>query len=268
VRRLVRRAPAAADEFRWDPTTGRIDDSALDNADAVVNLAGPGIGDRRWTAAYKREVRDSRVAATTTIAHAAVRNHVNVLVSASAVGWYGDRGDDVLTETEPNGRGFLADLVHDWEAATSPAAGAGVRVVTVRSGIVVSPEGGALGKMLPIFRLGLGGRLGSGRQWVPWIAMPDEVAAIRFAIGNESLSGPVNVTAPNPVTNRELTAALAETLRRPAVFAVPRLALRAGFGEFADEGLLASQRAVPAALQGAGFDFAFSDLRAALAAML
>jgi hypothetical protein len=266
VVRLVRRAPSASDEARWDPAAGTVDDAALAGADAVVNLAGAGIGDKRWNSAYKAEVRNSRVDGTTTIAKAVAAHGIGVLVSASAVGWYGDRGDDVLTETEPNGTGFLADLVRDWEAAAEPAAGA--RVVRIRSGIVLSPKGGALKQMLPIFKAGLGGRLGSGRQWFPWISLADEVAAIRFALDNSALSGAVNLSAPQPVTNRELTATLGRALHRPAVAVVPRLALRIGLGEFANEGVLASQRAVPQALLDAGFAFADQTLDAALASML
>ncbi|HWA66949.1 MAG TPA: TIGR01777 family oxidoreductase [Mycobacteriales bacterium] len=268
VVRLVRRDPAAPDEARWDPAAGVVDDAALTGADAVVNLAGAGIGDKRWTPAYKAEVRNSRIDATTTIATAVARHGVGVLVSGSAVGWYGDRGDDVLTESEPSGTGFLADLVRDWEAATEPAAQAGARVVRIRTGIVLSPDGGALAQMLPIFKAGLGGRLGSGRQWFPWISLADEIAAIRFVLDTGSVSGSLNLSAPQPVTNRELTAALGRALHRPAVAFVPRVALRIGLGEFADEGLLVSQRAVPAALLDAGFAFGDQTLDAALGRML
>lgn len=268
VVRLVRRDPAAPDEARWDPAAGVVDDAALTGADAVVNLAGAGIGDKRWTPAYKAEVRNSRIDATTTIATAVARHGVGVLVSGSAVGWYGDRGDDVLTESEPSGTGFLADLVRDWEAATEPAAQAGARVVRIRTGIVLSPDGGALAQMLPIFKAGLGGRLGSGRQWFPWISLADEIAAIRFVLDTDAVSGSLNLSAPQPVTNRELTAALGRALHRPAVAFVPRVALRIGLGEFADEGLLVSQRAVPAALLDAGFAFGDQTLDAALGRIL
>ncbi|HVY10889.1 MAG TPA: TIGR01777 family oxidoreductase [Mycobacteriales bacterium] len=268
VVRLVRRAPSGADEARWDPASGTVEATALDGADAVVNLAGPGIGDKRLTPSYKAEVRNSRIDATTTIAKAVAshKDTVKVLVSASAVGWYGDRGDDVLTESEPAGTDFLAELARDWEAATSPATDAGVRVVMTRTGIVLGRGGGALGRMLPIFKAGLGGRLGSGRQWVSWISLDDEVAAIRFAIDHPSLAGPVNLTAPHPVTNREQTAALARALHRPAVAAVPRTALRIALGEFADLGVLASQRALPQKLQDAGFAFQHPTIDTALTA--
>ncbi|HEX3708178.1 MAG TPA: TIGR01777 family oxidoreductase [Mycobacteriales bacterium] len=269
VVRLVRRTPAAADEAQWDPAAGTVDDAAIADADAVVHLAGAGIGDRRWTPAYKKLVRDSRIDGTTTIANAVARHayQVKVLVSGSAIGWYGDRGDDVLTESEPVGSGFLAELVHEWEACTAAASVVGVRVVKVRTGIVLAPRGGALGRMLPIFKLGLGGRLGSGRQWFSWISLGDEVAALRYAIDHE-LRGPVNLTAPEPVTNREFTATLGKALYRPAVAAVPRFALRVALGEFADEGVLASQRVMPTALLDAGFAFQHNTLDTALEAIL
>jgi uncharacterized protein (TIGR01777 family) len=260
VLRLVRRAPAAPDEAQWDPVAHTVDDAAIDGADVVVNLAGAGIGDRRWTPAYKALVRDSRVDGTTTIANAVVRHKVPLLVQASAVGWYGDRGDDVLRETEPGGDGFLCDLVRDWEAAAKPAEDVGVRVVYLRTGIVLSPNGGALKQMLPIFKLGLGGRLGSGRQWFPWISLTDEIAAIRFVIEGTSVAGPFNLAAPVPVTNRELTKALGKALHRPTVAAVPRLALRIG--------LLASLRVEPWKLLETGFEFADAGLDAALRRMV
>jgi uncharacterized protein (TIGR01777 family) len=270
VRRLVRRRPAADDELQWDPAKHEIDEAAVASADAVINLNGVGIGDKRWTAAYKKLALSSRLDSTTTIVDTVTQpgSKVRVLVNGSAVGWYGDRGDDVLTEADPCGDGFLADLVRQWEAATAPAEAAGVRVVRIRTGIVLTPEGGALGKMLPIFKLGAGGRLGSGTQWFSWIALADEVAAIKFALTNESLAGPVNATAPNPVTNGDFTKALGRAVKRPAFAAVPPFALKLGLGEFAEEGLLFSQRAVPSALLEAGFEFSEPDLDEALARML
>ncbi len=270
VQRLVRRAPQASDEVRWDPAKHELDDAVVATADAVVNLAGAGIGDRRWTPAYKRLVLESRIDATTTIVDAITRDTstVKVLVNASAVGWYGDRGDDTVTESDGAGEGYLADVVRQWEAATAPADAAGIRVVRIRSGIVLSPEGGALGRMLPIFRLGFGGKLGSGKQWMSWIAMADEIAAIKFALANDGISGALNLTAPRPVTNVELTKSLGRALRRPAFAAVPPVALRLAFGGFADEGLLAGQRVLPQALQSAGFSFAHPELDEALDAML
>ncbi len=269
VRRLVRRAPRSADEMQWDPGEHTIEPGALDDTDVVVHLAGVGIGDKRWRPEHKRAVLASRVDGTTTIAEAVAerKDRIRVLVSASAVGWYGDRGDDLLTEAEPHGTGFLADVVRQWEAATVAASDAGVRTVCIRTGIVLSAAGGALGRMRPIFKAGLGGRLGSGRQWMPWIALSDELAAIRFLIHHESIDGPVNLCAPDPVRNAEFTAALGRALRRPAVAFVPRLALRAAFADFADEGLLVSQRVVPDVLFKAGFEFGYGDIDAALRAV-
>ncbi|MGN6472650.1 MAG: TIGR01777 family oxidoreductase [Mycobacteriales bacterium] len=270
VRRLVRRKPKSDDELQWDPAKHEIDDAAIATADAVINLNGVGIGDRRWTESYKRAALNSRVDSTTTLVSAIQRHpsSVKVLINGSAIGWYGDRGDDVVTEADPCGDGFLADLVRQWEAAAAPAAAAGVRVVLLRTGIVLSPAGGALGRMLPIFRLGFGGRLGSGKQWMSWIALEDEIAAIRFVLVNDSVSGAVNLTAPNPVTNQELTKSLGRALARPAFAAVPPFALRAAFGGFADEGLLYGQRVLPKALEAAGFVFAYPDLDPALSTML
>jgi hypothetical protein len=270
VRRLVRRAPKDADEARWDPVGGTVDDAVMAEAEAVVHLAGVGIADKRWTDEHKKAVLSSRIDGTTTIAKAVAANadHINVLVSASAVGWYGDRGDEVLPETAANGEGFLADLVWQWEAATGAASGAGVRVVHARSGIVLSPAGGALKQMLPIFKLGLGGRLGSGKQWMPWIALADEIGAIRYALTNDSITGALNLSAPHPVTNADFTKALGHALHRPTVAFVPPFALRAVFGGLADEALLVSQRAVPTALEEAGFTFTYPRLEDALSSML
>jgi hypothetical protein len=270
VRRLVRRTPKEADEARWDPAGGTVDDAVMAEAEAVVHLAGVGIADKRWTDAHKKAVLSSRIDGTTTIAKAVAANAgtCKVLVSASAVGWYGDRGDEVLPETAENGAGFLADVVWQWESATAAASGAGVRVVHARSGIVLSPAGGALKQMLPIFKLGLGGRLGSGKQWMPWIALADELNAIRFALADDSVTGALNLSAPNPVTNTDFTKALGHALHRPTVAFVPPFALRAAFGGLADEALLVSQRAVPTALLEAGFSFAYPKLDAALDSML
>jgi uncharacterized protein (TIGR01777 family) len=270
VRRLVRRTPQAADEHQWDPATGEIDDDAISVADAVVHLGGVGIGDKRWNEEHKRAVLGSRVEGTSLIS-AAVAKHsdrVKVLICASAVGWYGDRGEDLLTEIEPSGAGFLADVVRQWEASTTLASEAGVRVAHIRSGIVLSPGGGALARMLPVFKAGLGGRLGNGQQWMPWIALSDELAAIRFLIHHDEISGPVNLTAPDPVRNVEFTHALGRAVHRPAVAFVPRLALKAAFGGFADEGLLVSQRVVPDVLFKAGFEFGYADIDAALQALV
>jgi hypothetical protein len=270
VRRLVRREPRSADESRWDPHRRKIDRTALTGVDAVIHLAGVGVADKRWSDSHKRAVLASRVDGTTTIAEAVAqhRDQVKVLISASAVGWYGERGDEVLDEADPAGEGFLADVVQQWEAATAPATAAGVRVVTLRSGIVLSAEGGALGKVLPLFKLGVGGKLGSGKQWMPWIALSDEIGAIRFLLTHDEVSGPVNLSAPNPVRNSDYTAAIGRALHRPTVAAVPRFALRAALAGFADEGALVSQRAVPRKLLDSGYDFRYVDIDAALQAIL
>jgi uncharacterized protein (TIGR01777 family) len=272
VLRLVRRDARAADEAQWDPARRRLDGALLAGADAVVNLAGAGIGDHRWSDDYKRTVLASRVDATTTIATAVAARPVSdrprVLLSASAVGFYGDTGENAVDESAPQGAGFLADVVRQWEQSTAPAAEAGVRVVTPRSGIVLAAGGGALGKVLPLFKLGLGGRLGSGQQWMSWVALPDEVAALRFVLEREDISGPVNVTAPEPVRNRDYTKAIARAVHRPALARVPPVALRAALGGFADEGVLVSQRVLPARLDDAGFAFTYVDVDAALAAIV
>jgi uncharacterized protein len=267
VIRLIRRAPVAADERRWDPPAGRIADGALTDVDAVVNLCGAGLADRRWTGARKQELRDSRNIPTEVLAEAVARHGIPVLVNASGVGYYGDQGDRVLTEADPNGAGFLAEICRDWEAATAPAA-ATARVVLLRTGLVISGRGGLMGRLRPLFAAGLGGKLGGGRQYQPWIAMDDELAAIEFAIENDALSGPVNLTGPEPVTNAHLTKAFAAALRRPAPWTAPEFALRLVLGELADEAALASQRAVPAALDKAGFEFRHHTIEQALAAVI
>jgi uncharacterized protein (TIGR01777 family) len=267
---VVRRG-AAPGEASWDPDRGSVDTAALAGIDAVVHLAGVGIGDRRWTRARRAELVRSRVEATVLLSGAlkALEPLPKVLVSASAVGVYGDRGDEVLTEQSTVGTGFLAELCRDWEAATAPAAEAGIRVVTARSGIVLAKDGGALARQLPIFRAGLGGRLGSGRQWTSWVSIDDEVRAILFALEHTQLRGPMNVTAPTPVTNRDFTTALAAALRRPAVLAVPKPALALALGPgITDEMILASQRALPTALQSASFEFVYPQLDGALSALL
>jgi uncharacterized protein (TIGR01777 family) len=268
VLRLVRRTPRAAEEHRWDPQHQRIDPELLRNVDAVVNLAGVGVGDRRWTAGRKAEILNSRVDATTTISKALAevaaleRNRERVLLSASAVGWYGDTGDRVVDETAGGGDDFLARVCAAWEAATAPAADAGVRVVALRTGLVLGP-GGLLGRLAPLFRLGLGGRLGSGNQYWPWISLADEIRAIEFLL-TAPVTGPVNLAAPTPATNAEFTRTLAQVLHRPARLPVPGPALSLALGEFARIGVLAGQRAVPARLTEAGFGFTHTDLGSAL----
>jgi len=270
VVRLVRREPRAADERQWDPSGGDLDPALMDAADAVVHLAGAGIGDKRWTEDYKQTILRSRVDGTTTIATAIARatDPPNVLLSASAVGYYGETGDEGADESSPNGQGFLADVVRQWEAATAAAETAGVRVVHARTGVVLSAEGGALGKVLPLFKLGLGGRLGNGQQWMSWIAIADHITALRFLLDRADLAGPINVTAPEPVRNRDYTKAIGRAVHRPALAVVPATALRVALGGFADEGVLVSQRVVPARLEDAGFPFTYADIDSALSAIV
>lgn len=262
---LVRR-PTPGDTATWDPATGAIDRDALEGLDAVVHLAGEDISHGRWTADKKRRIRQSRVAGTSLLAGAlaTLTHRPAVLVSTSAVGIYGDRGDEVLTESSPAGVGFLADVGTAWEAATTPAAAAGIRVACLRFGIVLDPAGGALERMLLPFRLGVGGPLGSGRQWVSWLTRAELVRIIRFAIATPTLTGPANAVSPSPVTFAELAQTLGQVLRRPALLPVPPFALRLLFGEMADGMLLASQRCLPEALLAAGYQFQSPDLEAAL----
>ena len=263
---LVRRAPTGRDEVRWDPAAHQLDPAVVSGTDAVIHLAGAGVSDRRWSAAYQAQVLDSRVDGTTTIATAIAKadQPPPVLLSSSAVGWYGDTGDRVVGEDDPAGAGFLADVCRAWEAASTPAADAGARVVLLRTGMVLSQSGGLLGKVRPLFKAGLGGRLGSGRQYLPWISLRDEVAAIQFLLAAEGVAGPVNLTGPDPATNAEFTAELARQLHRPALFAVPPFALRIVLAGFADEGVLAGQRAIPAVLTQHGFNFTDPTLADAL----
>ncbi|GFG69881.1 TIGR01777 family oxidoreductase [Mycolicibacter senuensis] len=264
VLRIVRRAPANDGELRWDPEAGDIDVGALAGVDAVVNLCGIGIGDRRWSGAFKQTLRDSRITTTEVLSTAVAEARVPLLINASGVGFYGDTGARAVDEAAPAGQGFLARLAQDWEAATAPARAAGARVVLARTGLVLARAGGLLARLRPLFSLGLGSRLGSGRQYMSWISLDDEVRALRFAMTEPALSGPVNLTGPAPVTNAEFTAALGRTLNRPAPLLVPGFAARAAFGEFAGEGLLAGQRAIPAALEQAGFQFRHNTIGEAL----
>ncbi|TFV52259.1 TIGR01777 family oxidoreductase [Blastococcus sp. TF02A-35] len=270
VLQLVRRTPRTAEEHRWDPQHRRVDAGLLSDVDAVVNLGGVGVGDRRWTEKHKQAVLSSRVDTTATLSQgladavAADPGRPRVLLNASGVGWYGDTGDRVVDETAPAGDDFLARVCVEWEGATEPATQAGVRVVRLRTGLVLG-RGGLLGRLLPIFRAGLGGRLGSGQQYMPWISLRDEVDAIRFLL-TAPVAGPVNLSGPAPVTNAEFTAALGRVLHRPAVLVVPPPALRLALGEFARVGVLAGQRAVPAALTAAGYRFTHTDVEAALRA--
>jgi hypothetical protein len=268
VSRLVRRAPAAADERQWNPPAGFIAEGALDGVDAVINLCGVGLADRRWTEARKQMLRDSRNVPTDVLATAVAERHIPVLLNASAVGYYGDGGDAMLTESSPNGSGFLGLLCREWEAATEPAAEAGARVARLRTGLVLSKGGGLLGPLRPLFTFMLGGRLGDGAQYWPWISLADEVAAIRFCLEHDDVSGPVNITGPSPVTNREFTKEFADSLGKPAPWMIPGFALNLVFGaELAREAMLAGQRALPRVLEDAGFSFRHATVRAALAAL-
>lgn len=268
VTRLVRRRPAGADERRWDPPAGTIEPDALSGAGAVVNLCGAALANRRWTEERKQAIKDSRLTPTEVLAGAVAEHGVGTMVNASAVGFYGDTGDQTVDESAPVGAGFLAAMCRDWEQATSAASSAGARVVCARTGVVLTGHGGLLAMLRPVFLLYAGGKLGSGRQYLPWISLDDEVAALRFAVEHDELAGPVNLTGPDPVTNAEFTEALAAALHRPAPWAVPGFALRALVGELADEGVLIGQRAVPRALQRAGFRFGHQTLRDTLAAVL
>ncbi|MBU8812274.1 TIGR01777 family oxidoreductase [Mycolicibacterium goodii] len=265
VLRIVRRAPSNPDELFWNPDTGEFDATALHGVDVVVNLCGVSMGDKRWSGAFKQSLRDSRIGPTEVLSGAVVDAGVPVLINASAVGFYGDTRDRITDESAPAGHGFLARLCQDWEAATTQAASSGTRVVLLRTGLVLSRSGGLLGRLKPLFSFGLGARLGNGRQYMPWISLEDHIRAVRFTMWNDDMSGPVNVTGPAPVTNAEFTAVLGRTLGRPTPLFVPAVALRALLGEFADEGLLAGQRAIPAALERGGFEFHHKTVREALA---
>lgn len=258
VVRLVRRAPTAADEVRWDPENGEVDLAALNGTDGIVHLAGAGVGDKRWTPEYKRTILLSRVNGTDTIARAMahLEPRPRVLVCGSAIGYYGDTGDREVTEASHQGSGFLADVVAQWEAAATPAQDAGIRVAFARTGLVVSNRGGAWKRLLPIFRLGLGGKIGSGHQYWSFISLRDEVDALITLLEDESYSGPVNLTAPVPVTNAEVTAAMGRVLGRPTVLPVPAFALKIALGEFSAD-VLGSQRVIPTVL--ADHEFTWSD---------
>ena len=244
-----------------------MDANALDGVDAVVNLCGAGVGDRRWTGAYKQLIRDSRIEPTDVLARAVAERGIPLMINGSATGYYGDTDDAVIDESSPAGSDFLAEVCRDWEAATRPASEAGARVVLMRTGVVLASSGGILGQMLPIFRRRLGGRLGSGRQYLPWISMVDQVAAVRFLIDNDGVRGPVNVTGPEPVTNALFTRELATVLHRPAPWVIPGFVLRLALGEFAED-VLGGQRVLPKVLQEHGYRFAHPTLRSALEAVL
>ncbi len=260
VQRLVRRSPIAPDEVQWDPQTGYVDISALEGVDAVIHLAGVGVGDKRWTKKYKSEILNSRLLGTTAIAKAVAQLKPQVFISASAIGWYGESGNRAVVETDRVGDDFLAAVCREWEAAADLAGD--VRTVKLRTGLVLDPTGGALGRMLPLFRLGFGGKLGSGKQWWSWITLHDQLRAIEFALTNP-ISGPVNLTSPNPVTNQEFTSALARALHRPAVFPAPAIALKIALGGFSSE-ILGSKKVIPHVLQEAGFTWDYPHITDAL----
>jgi uncharacterized protein (TIGR01777 family) len=266
VRRLVRSGrPLEPGDVHWDPAAGDVDLAALEGVDGVVHLAGAGVGDHRWTRSYRETILDSRVEGTRTIVKAmsALDPKPLVLVSASAIGWYGDRAGELLTEKSGPGSGFLADVTKAWEQEAMAIEDAGIRAVTMRSGIVLSRHGGALGRLLPLIRLGAGGPLGPGRQWWSWITLEDEVRAIQFLLLADEISGPVNLTAPQPVRQVELVNALARVAHRPSFLPTPAPALRLIVGDLARETILASQRVLPFKLDQAGFDFIHDDIDAA-----
>ncbi|HEX6435036.1 MAG TPA: TIGR01777 family oxidoreductase, partial [Gemmatimonadales bacterium] len=271
VRPLVRR-PAKPEELTWNPVTGKIDSAKLEAVDGVIHLAGENIG-ARWTRARKARIRESRIRGTRLLSETLARlaHPPSFLISASAVGIYGDRGDQILTESSPPGdssRDFLVSVCQEWEGAADPARAGGIRVIHPRFGVVLSPDGGALRKLLLFFRLGLGGPVGSGDHWMSWVALQDVAEVVAYMASDTTLEGPVNVTAPEPVTNRDFTRTLGRVLRRPAVLPVPAAALRVVFGEMADRAILSSARVLPARLDEAGYRFAHPALEAALRSML
>lgn len=268
VDRLVRRRPGGPDEAQWDPESRSMDLSVLKGADAVVNLCGVGIGDKRWSGAYKQAIRDSRITPTDVLARAVVEAGVPTLVNASGINYYGDTGDSTVDETSPVGTGFLAEVCRDWEDATRPAVEGGVRTVTLRTAAVLSRRGGMMGKLRPLYLFGLGGRLGSGRQYFPWISLADEVGAIVFAIENSSVSGPLNLAGPAPITFAQFNSAMSKAVHRPAPWVVPGFVISALIGEFANEAVLSGPRAIPAALENAGYTFEHNTIGEALAAVV
>ena len=260
VQRLVRRSPISSDEVQWDPQTGFVDLEPLKGVDAVIHLAGVGVGNKRWNKRYKAEILNSRLLGTTAIAAAVAELKPQVFISASAIGWYGESGNRAVVENDRYGDDFLATVCREWEAAADLSGD--VRTVKLRTGLVLDPTGGALGKMLPLFRFGLGGKLGSGKQWWSWITLHDQIRAIVFALENP-ISGPINLTTPNPVTNQEFTSALARAMHRPALFPAPAFALKIALGGFSSE-VLGSKKVIPQALQEAGFVWDYPHISEAL----
>ena len=264
VQRLVRRPTVSSEEIYWNPLESKVDLEALSGVDAVIHLAGAGVGDHRWTKKYKSEILNSRLLGTTTIANAVAEVKPKVFISSSAIGWYGETGNRAVTELDRGGDDFLAAVCREWESAADLAGD--VRTVKIRTGLVLDPTGGALGRMLPLFRFGLGGKLGNGKQWWSWITLHDHLRAIEFLLENKEISGPVNLTSPNPVTNQEFTSALARALRRPALLPAPAFALKLALGGFSTE-ILGSKKVLPNVLQEAGFNFDFPHIGPALDAL-
>lgn len=264
VQRLVRRTPIAPDEVQWDPKSGFVDLEPLRGVDAIIHLAGAGVGDKRWNKKYKAEILNSRLLGTTAIAHAVTELAPQVFISASAIGWYGESGNRAVIESDKCGDDFLAAVCREWEGAADLAQN--TRTVKIRTGLVLDPTGGALGKMLPLFRFGLGGKMGNGKQWWSWITLHDLIRAIAFLLERD-IAGPVNLTAPNPVTNQEFTSALARAMRRPALFPAPAIALKIALGGFSSE-ILGSKKVVPQSLTDAGFQWDYPHISSALAALV
>ena len=264
VQKIVRRATRNQEEVRWDPIKGEIDLDALDGVDAVFHLAGAGVGDKRWSAAYRSEILNSRLLGTTTIANACQQLQTDVFISASAIGYYGETGNRAVTETDKGGSDFLSVVCREWEAVADLAPS--VRTIKLRTGLVLDPTGGALGRMIPLFKFGLGGKLGSGKQWWSWITLHDQIRAMMFLM-NSKIEGAVNLTSPNPVTNQEFTASLARILKRPALFPAPAFALKAVLGGFSSE-VLGSKKVIPQVLTDAKFEFEFPFVSDALTALI
>ena len=264
MQRLVRRNPISNEEVFWNPQESKIDLDALAGVDAIIHLAGAGVGDKRWTKRYKSEILNSRLLGTTTIANAVNELKPKVFISSSAIGWYGETGNRAVTESDRGGDDFLAAVCREWEAAADLVTG--VRTVKIRTGLVLEPTGGALGRMLPLFRFGLGGKLGNGKQWWSWITLHDVIRAITFLLEHK-ISGPVNLTSPNPVTNQEFTSALARAMHRPALFPAPAIALKIALGGFSSE-VLGSKKVIPQALSDAGFTWDYPHITNALSALI
>ena len=264
VQKIVRRATRNQEEVRWDPIKGEIDLDALDGVDAVFHLAGAGVGDKRWSAAYRSEILNSRLLGTTTIDNACQQLQTDVFISASAIGYYGETGNRAVTETDKGGSDFLSVVCREWEAVADLASS--VRTIKLRTGLVLDPTGGALGRMIPLFKFGLGGKLGSGKQWWSWITLHDQIRAMMFLM-NSKIEGAVNLTSPNPVTNQEFTASLARILKRPALFPAPAFALKAVLGGFSSE-VLGSKKVIPQVLTDAKFEFEFPFVSDALTALI